>query len=265
MDRPPATSLSNASRSGGDNYPGDPSVPTTLDDNVRRLIRAFLDRSPLSDEEFGRLVVGDSRLIAGLDKGCPLTLEMADRLLRLMGEAPIGPTFRSEVTAYLAITGTRGSSLGEKTVGNRSFVSRLKSGKSPLLSDVQKVRARMRRTVSEEQRAALALAIADDGQAGWELSPDPGAIEALVDGPGSDASDDKVPGDRSSAKQELDAFLTAREAAVFLRLSSRTLDGYRYMGRGPAYHVFGNKVVYARADLLSWAWTKRRGLYHEAL
>ena len=240
-------------------------MPTTLDDNLRRLIRAFLDCSPLGDEEFGELVVGDSRLVAGLDKGRPLTLETADRLLRVMGEAPIGPTFRSEVAAYLAITGTRGSSLGQKTVGNRSFVSRLKGGKSPLLSDVQKVRAHMRRTVTQEQHAALALVIADDGQAGWELSPDAGAIEALVERPASGASDDKVQDDRSSAKHELKAFLTAREAADFLRLSSSTLDGYRYSGRGPAYHVFGNKVIYARADLLSWAWTKRRGVYHEAL
>ena len=81
------------------------------------------------------------------------------------------------------MTGTRGSSFGEKALGNRSFLSRLKSGKSPLLPEFQKVWARMRKATSDEQRAAIARAIADDGQAGWVLSPDPATIEALVEGP----------------------------------------------------------------------------------
>lgn len=265
MDRPPAARTSSTSRSVGGKAPGDPSAPTTLDENVRRLVRAFLGHSPLNNEEFGRLVLGTSRFVASLDTGRPLTLDIADRLLRFMGETPIGPTFRSEVAAYLTITGTRASSLGEKAVGNRSFVSKLKSGTSPLLADVQKVRARMRKTANDEQRAAIARAIADDGQEGRVLSPDPAALETLAEDSAAATADNEKPRDSSSPNLDLRLFLTAREAADLLRILPSTLAGYRSKGVGPAYHLFGGRVVYARADLLSWAWTRRRGLYHEVL
>ena len=58
------------------------------------LVRAFLATSPLGDEEFGQLVLGDPKFVANIDNGRPLTLQVADRLLRFMGETPIGPTFR---------------------------------------------------------------------------------------------------------------------------------------------------------------------------
>ena len=210
-------------------------------------------------------MLGNPRLVASLQQGRPLTLDMADQLLRFIGETPIGSTFRAEVAAYLTITGTRGSSLGEKAVGNRKFVSKLKSGKSPLLTEVQKTRARMRKTANDEQRAAIARAIADDGQAACVLSSDPGAIEALIEGPTATASNDEDVPNPSSPKPDLKLFLTAREAADLLRISPRTLASYRSKGTGPAYHVFGGRVVYARADLLSWAWRKRRGLYLEVI
>ena len=52
-------------------------------------------------------------------------------------------------------------------------------------------------------------------------------------------------------------FLSTRKAAAALGLSPRTLDRYRETGRGPAYHRFGQRIVYRRDDLDDWA-AKRR-------
>ena len=53
-------------------------------------------------------------------------------------------------------------------------------------------------------------------------------------------------------------YMSGREAAAFLGLSPRTLDRYRVNGEGPAFHKFGNRVRYARADLEAWAAARRR-------
>ena len=104
-----------------------------------------------------------------------------DAKLTIAEEAVVlpGPTFRREVLTSLTIAGTRGSSLGERAVRNRSFGSELKSGQPPLPADVLKVRAPMRKTANDEQR----VAITDDRQEERDLSPDPTAIEALVEDP----------------------------------------------------------------------------------
>ena len=52
-------------------------------------------------------------------------------------------------------------------------------------------------------------------------------------------------------------FFGTRRAAAWLGLSCHTLDGYRVSGDGPAFHRFGNRVRYRRADLDAWA-AKRR-------
>ncbi|MDE0522464.1 MAG: helix-turn-helix domain-containing protein [Boseongicola sp.] len=52
-------------------------------------------------------------------------------------------------------------------------------------------------------------------------------------------------------------FFDTRRAADCLGLSSRTLDGYRVSGDGPAFHRCGNRVRYRRSDLHTWA-TRRR-------
>ena len=48
-------------------------------------------------------------------------------------------------------------------------------------------------------------------------------------------------------------FLTTEEAAVFLRLSPRTLEKQRVIGGGPKFRKFGRRVMYAVADLDAWA------------
>jgi hypothetical protein len=53
-------------------------------------------------------------------------------------------------------------------------------------------------------------------------------------------------------------FMSEREAARFLGLSVRTLQGMRYRGGGPRYHKFGRSVRYTREDLITWARSTRR-------
>jgi len=53
-------------------------------------------------------------------------------------------------------------------------------------------------------------------------------------------------------------FLTTREASQFLRLSEVSLARWRTEGRGPAFRKFNRRVVYSRADLLSWADAQKR-------
>ena len=48
-------------------------------------------------------------------------------------------------------------------------------------------------------------------------------------------------------------YLTNDEAASYLRLSPRTLEKQRVIGGGPRFRKFGRRVMYAVADLDSWA------------
>ncbi|PJE43109.1 MAG: DNA-binding protein [Pseudomonas sp.] len=48
-------------------------------------------------------------------------------------------------------------------------------------------------------------------------------------------------------------YLNNDEAASYLRLSPRTLEKQRVIGGGPRFRKFGRRVMYAVADLDSWA------------
>lgn len=52
-------------------------------------------------------------------------------------------------------------------------------------------------------------------------------------------------------------YLKPAEAALYLGLSVRTLCRYRSSGEGPAFHLFGCRVRYLRADLDRWAAARR--------
>jgi len=56
-----------------------------------------------------------------------------------------------------------------------------------------------------------------------------------------------------SAATRADRYLTNDEAAAFLRLSPRTLEKQRVIGGGPRFRKFGRRVLYAIADLETWA------------
>ena len=47
-------------------------------------------------------------------------------------------------------------------------------------------------------------------------------------------------------------------AALFLRISPRTLDKLRVRGGGPEYFKAGARVIYSEADLLAWLDASRR-------
>jgi hypothetical protein len=53
-------------------------------------------------------------------------------------------------------------------------------------------------------------------------------------------------------------FVNTEAAARYLALEAHTLECYRSLGGGPAYHKFGKWVRYAVDDLDSWAASCRR-------
>jgi len=53
-------------------------------------------------------------------------------------------------------------------------------------------------------------------------------------------------------------FLTTADAAARLGLAPRTLERWRWAGRGPAFRKFGGCIRYALADLDAWADAGRR-------
>ena len=61
-------------------------------------------------------------------RGRSVRLATADRVLAFMGYPPLGPVFRREVEAFLAVSGTKPSVLGEEAVCNPSFVGKAAQG-----------------------------------------------------------------------------------------------------------------------------------------
>ncbi len=53
-------------------------------------------------------------------------------------------------------------------------------------------------------------------------------------------------------------YLTTRQAAEYLNLSPRTMEGFRVRGGGPEFHKFGRKVLYRSDDLELWAESRKR-------
>ena len=47
------------------------------------------------------------------------------------------------------------------------------------------------------------------------------------------------------------------QAAEFLRLKPQTLANWRVMGKGPAFHKCGSRVVYSEKDLNAWLEDRR--------
>ena len=58
---------------------------------------------------------------------------------------------------------------------------------------------------------------------------------------------------QAAAKPQPPRYLTNDEAADYLRLSPRTLEKQRVIGGGPRFRKFGRRVMYAVADLETWA------------
>ena len=104
---------------------------TSLTENFLTLVTAFLCRSPLTEGEFGKRASSNSPFLAMLRKGDVPAMDTADRALLFTGEPTIGVAFRSEVAAFLLVTGTNGTLLGRQAIGNYSFMTKLNAGASP--------------------------------------------------------------------------------------------------------------------------------------
>ncbi len=117
----------------------------------------------MSARRFGDEALGDPGFVLAQARGRSVRLGTADRVLVFMAHAPLGPAFRREVEAFLAVTGVKASVLGEQAAGNRSLVGSLRKGASPCLRTVDRVRAWMAAHASAEETAAIRAGI-DDGR-----------------------------------------------------------------------------------------------------
>ena len=59
-------------------------------------------------------------------------------------------------------------------------------------------------------------------------------------------------------------FLNQQEVADLLGIANRTLERFRYEGRGPPFRKFGRRVLYSLPDVMAWADGQRRTSTHEA-
>ena len=55
-----------------------------------------------------------------------------------------------------------------------------------------------------------------------------------------------------------DSYIPERQAAEFLSLTTRCLQGWRYRGGGPPFHRIGGRVRYTRRALAQWANQRQR-------
>jgi predicted DNA-binding transcriptional regulator AlpA len=55
-----------------------------------------------------------------------------------------------------------------------------------------------------------------------------------------------------STKEDLMKLLSQKELAVFLGVSTRTVERYRASGSGPRYFKLGKSVRYDETDVLDW-------------
>ena len=233
---------------------------TPLDTALRALVHAHIERTELSGRRFGAEALNDPGFVASLAKGRRLGLKTADRVLAFIGDAPIGPAFRREVEAFLRLTGTKVYVLGEAAAKDASFVERLRRGASLRLETVDGVRAWMGRHAGADARAGMRRAVAGTLLAGAPPGP-PGPAGGET---ASGAIGSQRKGETGMKQHDESNYLSTRRAAAFLGLSPRTLDRYRVSGAGPAFHRFGNRILYRRDDLEAWASARRVASTSEA-
>ena len=236
----------------------EPPTNMTSDDRLRRSVAAWRARHGVSARRFGMDALGDPGFVGSQIRGRSVRIETADRVLTFMGEPPLGPAFRRVVEAFLAVTGTKPSVLGEEATGNPSFVGRLRRGYSPQLRTLDRVRAWMASHASEDEIETIHGRVTDMTNA---INPfagtrAPGAFTAPLPPAGSGAEPEREGDVRMNENGR--NYLSTREAAEWLGLSPRTLDRYRVSGEGPVFHRFGSRVRYLLADIEAWASARRR-------
>lgn len=61
----------------------------------------------------------------------------------------------------------------------------------------------------------------------------------------------------------IDPWVTKNELARELRLNPRTLDNWRFEGKGPRGVIIGRKLLYRRSEINRWAEEMERREYGE--
>ena len=207
----------------------------TLDERLRRAVAAWCWRRGVSERGFGADMLGSPGFASTLARGRSVQLATADRVLAFIGYPPLGPAVRSELEAYLAVSGTKVSILGEMALGDPSFVGRFRRGVSPQLATVDRVRAWTAANASAEEVRAIRARLA-------EAAP---AIHPLAR-PGAEGMNGRA-----------EDCLNEREAAARLCISPGVLGSCRMRREGPAFRRIGNRLRYLPADIDAWARAQR--------
>ena len=226
---------------------------TALMAEIRGKVSAYLEQTGMAGEEFGKRALERPDFVERPGVQRSMTLNTADRLLRFRGEASIGPFFRREVEDFLEVTGTRAARFGIEDRGDSCLVKKLRTGGSARLTAVEQVRAWIHHIANPSQRAAISRMIEDSGRSTSIVAASPvmqGEGRRGKISPVSNA--DKATAEYSPVYHRR-TFLSTSAAATFLSHGPRTLHRYRAAGVGSAYYRFHGRVVYTRADLLSWA------------
>ena len=156
----------------------------------------------------------------------------ADKVLAFVDEELIGPRFRREIEAWLAVTRTKPLLFGEQALGDPTFVLGLERGRSPTLATIDRVRAWMAAIASAAEREAVRA-----------------VVEVAV--PVDEAGQEETEMDDNGC------YMKTKEVAAYLGLSPRTLERYRWSGGGPEFFRFGNRVRYLRAHVVAWVAARR--------
>ncbi len=201
---------------------------------------------------FGAAAAEDPEFFPDLARGRSPRLKTLDKVLAELGQEPVGPFFKTEVEAFLEVTGTRISMLGRGATKNPSFVAHMKDGMSPELRTVGKVRAWMAKDMSlaharEIRRRAGPMPefLSDKSRRSFETP-----IAALL----ANSGNGQEPGDWDDLP-----FMDTEEAAALVGLAPATLQRYRVTGEGPVFYRFPERLVrYRHEDLAEWEAAGRR-------
>ncbi len=205
---------------------------------------------------FGAAATGDAEFFPDLTrkKRSP-TLRTVDRILKELGQAPIGPYFEAEIDAFLAVTGTKVSVLGRGAANNPSFVAHIEDGMSPKLRTVGRVRAWMAAHASLAERREIRRRtgpmpdLLSDAPRRPRRSCRPSATALPARTAGAQGPDgwDDLP------------FIDTEEAAAFVGLAASTLARYRSTGNGPTFFRFPERIArYRHRHLVEWEAARRR-------
>ena len=222
-------------------------LDASLDEELRRAVRAWLERRRMTPSAFGRRVAGDPGFVPQrLQPGRTVTLDTADRALRFIGYFEFRPLICWELEAFMQVTGTKHWVLGYRSVGQSKFVARLRRGASPQLATLDRCRQWMREQVGAEDRWAICAAVSLKAADGAGEYAQPAMLLHTLRAQG------EITMNRHSV------LLTTAQAAAALGLSPRTLERYRVKGCGPRFRKVGRWVRYLPVDLERWLNSRSR-------